>query len=258
MRLDHYANYDCSSLQVKFSTSAPLRPALKADVIDNFPGELVEFYGLTEGGVGTLFIGSIAKQEGKLGSVGPTLPGSLLKIIDEQGNELAAGQTGEIVGRSGNMSDGYHKREVASSAMHWYDNDGLLFYKSGDVGYLDKDGWLFLSDRRKDMIISGGFNVYATDLELVLLQHTDIHEVAVVALASREWGETPLAIVVRESGASSDAKTLRLWANDRLGKTQRISQLVFTEALPKSSIGKVLKRELRDTYAGLADRASEA
>ena len=258
MRLDSYANYDCSSLQVKFCTSAPLRPALKADVIDHFPGELVEFYGLTEGGVGTLFIGSIAKQQDKLGSVGPALPGSCLKIIDEQGNEVATGQPGEIVGRSGNMSDGYHNREVASNAMHWYDSDGLLFYKSGDVGYLDEDGWLFLSDRRKDMIISGGFNIYATDLELILLEHPEIHEAAVVALASREWGETPLAIVVREPGAVSDAKALRLWANDRLGKSQRISQLVFAEELPKSSIGKVLKRELRETYAGLADQAPDA
>ncbi len=253
MRLENYVNYDCSSLQVKFSTSAPLRPALKADVIDNFAGELVEFYGLTEGGVGTMFIGSIAKQHNKLGSVGPTLPGSLLKIIDEVGNELASGQTGEIVGRSGNMSDGYHNREVASSELRWYDSDGLLFYKSGDVGYLDEDGWLFLSDRRKDMIISGGFNVYANDIELVLLEHPDIHEAAVVALASRDWGETPLAIVVREPDASSDAETLRAWGNNRLGKWQRISQLVFTEELPKSSIGKVLKKNLREIYAGLGD-----
>lgn len=258
MRLERYASYDCSSLQVKFSTSAPLRPALKADVIDHFPGELVEFYGLTEGGVGTMFIGSIAKQQNKLGSVGPTLPGSLLKIIDEEGHELATGQTGEIVGRSGTMSDGYHNREAASSELRWYDSDGLLFYKSGDVGYLDEDGWLFLSDRRKDMIISGGFNVYANDIELVLLEHPDVHEAAVVALASRDWGETPLAIVVREPGASSDAKRLTVWANNRLGKSQRISQLVFTEELPKSSIGKVLKRALRETYAGLADQVPDA
>ena len=258
MRLKNFAKYDCSSLQLKFSTSAPLRSALKADIIDNFAGELVEFYGLTEGGVGTLFVGSIAKDQKKLGSVGPALPGSILKIIDEQGNELAEGQTGEIVGRSGNMSDGYHNREAASNEMHWYDSEGLLYYKSGDVGHLDADGWLFLSDRRKDMIISGGFNVYATDLELVLLEHPDIHEAAVVAIPSQEWGETPLAIVVREPAASSDSKTLRAWANNKLGKAQRISQLVFVEELPKSSIGKVLKRELRHTYAGLADQQSES
>ncbi|CAA0111607.1 Long-chain-fatty-acid--CoA ligase FadD13 [Halioglobus japonicus] len=253
MGLDSFGDYDLSSLQVKFSTSAPLRAALKSDVIDNFPGELVEFYGLTEGGVGTLFIGSIARQQSKLGSVGPALPGAVLKIIDEQGRALPVGEIGEIVGRSGSMSDGYLNREEANTEMHWYDTDGLLYYRSGDVGYLDEDGWLYLSDRRKDMIISGGFNVYATDLELVLLEHPEIHEVAVVALPSNAWGETPLAIVVREPGATSDETTLKEWANGKLGKLQRISQLVFADDLPKSSIGKVLKRELRQAYAYLGD-----
>jgi acyl-CoA synthetase (AMP-forming)/AMP-acid ligase II len=257
MHLENFADFDLTSLQVKFSTSAPLRAALKAEVIDRFPGELVEFYGLTEGGVGTLFIGSLARQQDKLGSVGPPVPGCLLKIIDEQGNELTTGETGEIVGRSGTMSEGYLNREAANAEMHWHDRDGVLYYRSGDVGYLDADGWLFLSDRRKDMIISGGFNIYATDLELVLLEHPDIHEVAVVALPSRAWGETPLAIVVRKPGAASDEESLRQWANNRLGKLQRISQLVFIDDLPKSSIGKVLKRELRIMYAGLADASSQ-
>lgn len=252
LRLKNFDSYKLDSLMAKFSTSAPLRAALKADIIARFPGELVEFYGLTEGGVGTLFIGSVAQEQGKLGSVGPAMPGALLKIIDEQGRELPPGQTGEIVGRSGSMSNGYHNRQDATNDMHWYDGDGQLFYKSGDVGYLDEDGWLFLSDRRKDMIISGGFNIYATDIELVLLAHPEIHEAAVVALPSSEWGETPLAVIVTEPGADSDEETLRTWANERLGKSQRISALVFIDDLPKSSIGKILKRELRETYAHLA------
>lgn len=253
MRLQNFAEFDLSSMQAKFCTSAPLRAALKADVIDNFPGELFEFYGLTEGGVGTLFIGSLARAEDKLGSVGPALPGATLKILDDQGNELGAGEAGEIVGRSGNMSNGYHNRDQANNEMHWYDKDGLLFYKSGDVGYLDDEGWLYLSDRKKDMIISGGFNIYATDLELVLIEHPAVHEVAVVALPSRDWGETPLAIVVKEQASDVEEETLRSWANERLGKSQRISQLVFIDELPKSSIGKILKKELRVTYADLAD-----
>ena len=253
MRVANYADYDLSSMQLKFSTSAPLRAALKADIIDNFPGELVEFYGLTEGGVGTMFVGSVARAQDKLGSVGAALPGSILKIIDEQGSELPAGQTGEIVGRSGNMSNGYHKRDKANEEMFWYDNDGLLFYKSGDVGYLDQQGWLYLSDRKKDMIISGGFNIYATDLELVLLAHAQVHEVAIIGLPSSDWGETPLAIVVLEPGNEISEEQLRQWANEKLGKAQRISQLVFAADLPKSSIGKVLKKELRQTYASLSD-----
>lgn len=253
MRLPNYAQYDLQSLHVKFCTSAPLRAALKADIIDNFPGELIEFYGLTEGGVGTMFIGSVAREQDKLGSVGIPLSGSTLKILDETGQELNTGMVGEIVGRSGNMSNGYHNREQANLEMHWYDKDGLLYYKSGDVGYLDDDGWLFLSDRRKDMIISGGFNIYATDLELVLLEHPLVHEAAVVSLPSSDWGETPLAIIVKEQTGSIDEETLRSWANEKLGKLQRISKLVFIDDLPKSSIGKVLKKELRANYAQLAN-----
>ncbi|MEH6589592.1 MAG: AMP-binding protein [Halioglobus sp.] len=252
MNLKNFARYDLSSLQMVFCTSAPLRSALKKQIIENLPGELIEFYGLTEGGVGTLFIGSIAYEQGKLGSVGPPIPGSTLKTIDEKGNELGHGQTGEIVGRSGSMSDGYLNRDDANAEMFWYDADGTLFYRSGDVGYLDVDGWLYLSDRKKDMIISGGFNIYATDIELVVLEHSAVHEVAVVALPSREWGETPLAIVVLEEGVTESEEALRSWANERLGKAQRISQLVFIDELPKSSIGKVLKRQLRETYAELA------
>jgi len=253
MGLPDFGDFDLHSLQIKFSTSAPLRAGLKAKVIDDFPGELVEFYGLTEGGVSTVFVGSVAKEQGKLGSVGPAAIGSSLKIIDEQGNELGAGEIGEIVGRSANMSSGYHNRDDASKEMHWYDDLEQLFYRSGDVGYLDEDGWLFLSDRRKDMIISGGFNIYATDLEIVMLEHPEVHEVAVVALPSREWGETPLAIIVTQPNSQIQEEALRLWANERLGKAQRISALVFIDDLPKSSIGKVLKRELRQQFAHLGN-----
>jgi len=253
MRLDNYSDFDLSSLQVKFSTSAPLRAALKADIIDRFPGELLEFYGLTEGGVSCMFVGSVARELDKLGSVGPPSRGCILKIIDEAGNECGAGEIGEIVGRSASMSNGYLNREQANRDMHWYDRDGLLYYKSGDAGYLDGDGWLFLSDRRKDMIISGGFNIYATDLELVLLEHEDVHEVAVVALPSRDWGETPLAIIVREAGSLTDEESLRIWANTKLGKLQRIGQVVYIDELPKSSIGKILKKDLRLHFATLAD-----
>jgi long-chain acyl-CoA synthetase len=253
MRLANYSDFDLSSIQVTFSTSAPLRSALKADIIDRFPGELLEFYGLTEGGVSCMLIGSVALELDKLGSVGTPSRGCILKIIDEAGNECSAGEIGEIVGRSGSMSNGYLNHEGANRDMHWYDSDELLYYKSGDAGYLDADGWLFLSDRRKDMIISGGFNIYATDLELVLLEHEDVHEVAVVALPSRNWGETPLAIIVGEAGISIDEERLRIWANSKLGKLQRISQLVYVDELPKSSIGKILKKELRERFAVLAD-----
>ncbi|MBW1688118.1 MAG: 4-coumarate--CoA ligase, partial [Deltaproteobacteria bacterium] len=105
-----------------------------------------------------------------------------------------------------------------------------------------------LGDRTKDVIISGGFNIYATDLEIVLLDHEAVHEAAVIGIPSQQWGETPLALVVLEDADDVDAETLRRWANQRLGKGQRIAELELREKLPKSDIGKVLKRELRTPY----------
>jgi acyl-CoA synthetase (AMP-forming)/AMP-acid ligase II len=101
-------------------------------------------------------------------------------------------------------------------------------------------------DRKKDMIISGGFNIYPSDLEAVLAKHDDVVEAAVVAMPSEEWGETPVAFVVLKPGAAVDATALKAWTNSRVGKTQRLADVVIVDTLPRSAIGKVLKRELRD------------
>jgi acyl-CoA synthetase (AMP-forming)/AMP-acid ligase II len=245
MRLPDYDDFDRSSMKYKFSTSAPLREELKRQIVERFEGELVEFYGLTEGGIScTLFANHFPD---KLASVGVPSGGEI-RIIDEQGKELPPGRVGEIVGRNSAMMRGYVNREEATDEMLWYDEEGNLFFKTGDVGYFDDDGFLFLSDRKKDVIISGGFNVYATDLEVVLGTHEAVREVAVIGIPSDQWGETPLALVVLEPGADVDAEALRLWANERLGKGQRIAELEFRRELPKSDIGKVLKRELRSPY----------
>ena len=114
------------------------------------------------------------------------------------------------------------------------------------MGRLDADGFLHLLDRKKDMIITGGFNVYAADLEAVLRAHPAVADVAVIAVPSADWGETPLALVVAET--PTDAEDLRQWANARLGKLQRISAVEFRADLPRSEIGKILKRDLRAPY----------
>ena len=247
LRVHDYDDFDRSSMQFKFSTSAPLREKLKRELVERFEGELVEFYGLTEGGVTcTLFA---SRFPDKLASVGRPAGGEL-RIIDEEGNELPAGRTGEIVGRGYNMMRGYVNREDATDELLWRDRQGNLFFKTGDVGRLDEDGFLFLRDRKKDVIISGGFNIYATDLEDVLLGHEAVHEAAVIGVPSQRWGETPLALVVLEEGFDLDAETLRSWANQRLGKGQQIAALEIRQELPKSEIGKVLKRDLRSPYWG--------
>jgi long-chain acyl-CoA synthetase len=129
-------------------------------------------------------------------------------------------------------------------AAEWHDPSGKRFIRTGDIGRFDEDGFLVLVDRKKDMIISGGFNIYPSDLEAVLAQHPAVAEVAVVGVPSERWGETPVAFVV---GNTSEEELLK-WANQRLGKTQRLAAVRVVDALPRSAIGKVLKRELRQRF----------
>ncbi|MEH6494107.1 MAG: 4-coumarate--CoA ligase, partial [Pseudomonas marincola] len=124
-----------------------------------------------------------------------------------------------------------------------------------DMGRLDEDGFLYLLDRKKDMILSGGFNIYAADIETELLKHPAVSDVAVIAIPSEEWGETPLGLIVLEKDVFNTEEEIKDWVNSRLGKTQRVSAIVVREDLPRSTIGKVLKRELRDEY--LSQNASK-
>lgn len=244
MAREDFDSYDLSSFQMKFSTSAPFSPALKQDVLKRWPGGLVEYYGMTEGGGACVLAAHLFPD--KLHTVGMPAPGHDIRVIDEDGKELPRGEVGEVVGRSDIMMSGYHNRKDQTDAAIWISPEGLRFIRTGDVGRFDADGFLELMDRKKDMIISGGFNVYPSDLEAVLRQHPDVADAAVVGVPSAEWGETPVAFVV-SSGA--DGETLRAFANERLGKTQRISAVELVDELPRSHIGKILKRELRDAYA---------
>ena len=246
MKHEAFENYDLDSYQLKLSTSAPLREDLKRDIAARWPGKMVEIYGMTEGGVGTVL--SVTEFPDKLASVGKAGLGAEIRIISEEGEQLPQGEIGEIVGRSTAMMNGYHNRQDLTDDMIWMSPEGERFFKSGDMGRLDEDGFLFLLDRKKDMILSGGFNIYAADIEAELIKHPSVDDVAVIAIPSEEWGETPLGLVVLEKGAEETADQIRDWVNERLGKTQRVSEIVFRDELPRSTIGKILKRELRDEY----------
>ena len=251
MASPRFADFDLSSFRMKFCTSAPFAAALKADVLARWPGGLVEFYGMTEGG-GTCILAAHEHPD-KLHTVGQPAEAHDIRLIDEHGRELPKGATGEVVGHSAGMMAGYHGQPERTAEAEWFDATGKRFIRTGDVGRFDDDGFLTLVDRRKDMIISGGFNLYPSDLEAVLRQHPAVAEAAVAGVPSERWGETPAAWVVLRTGSTIDAETLRAWANERLGKTQRIAHLALVEELPRSPIGKVLKRELRDRFiAGAA------
>ncbi|MFZ5727526.1 MAG: class I adenylate-forming enzyme family protein [Pseudomonadota bacterium] len=246
MALEDFDRFDLSSFVMKYCTSAPFPAALKADVLKRWPGGLVEIYGMTEGGAA--FILEAHQFPDKLHTVGKPAPGHIAKVIDEEGKELPPGSVGEIVGRSPAMMTGYNNRPDATKAMHWYDSEGNLFYRHGDIGRIDEDGFLTLMDRAKDMIISGGFNIFPSDLEAILLADERVVEAAVVGMPSEEWGETPVAFVVLKPGA--DAESVRETCNAKVGKTQRLSAIRQVDELPRSPIGKVLKRELRDAHGG--------
>ncbi len=248
MAIPGFGRYDLSSFRMKFCTSAPFSPALKADILKRWPGGLVEYYGMTEGG-GTCILAAHEHPD-KLHTVGRPAPGHDIRLIDEQGCEVAPGEAGEVVGHSGAMMSGYHDQPQKTAEAEWYDATGKRFIRTGDIGRFDEDGFLILMDRKKDMIISGGFNIYPSDLEAVLRGHEAVAEVAVVGVPSERWGETPVAFVVLKPGAALAAEELRTWANARLGKTQRLAALEVVAALPRSAIGKVLKRELREAYRG--------
>ena len=242
--------HDLKSFHMKFCTSAPFDAALKADVLKRWPGGLVEFYGMTEGGGSCIL--NAHEHPDKLHTVGQPAEGSEIVLIDEQGRDVPPGEPGEVVGRSAGMMIGYHGQPEKTREAEWYDAQGGRWIRTGDIGRFDEDGFLILFDRRKDMIISGGFNIYPSDLEGVLRQHAAVADVAVVGVPSEQWGETPVAYVVRRPGDDTSEDALLQWANAQVGKTQRLNSLHLIDELPRSAIGKVLKRELRERH--VADR----
>jgi acyl-CoA synthetase (AMP-forming)/AMP-acid ligase II len=246
MEVPDFDRFDLKSMRVKFSTSAPLRADVKADVLARFPGKLVEYYGSTEGGGVTVLVAD--EHPDKLHTVGKLAPGNDIRLIDADGHEVPPGQVGEICGRGPTMMAGYYGRDDLTRDFIWHNAAGEVYFRSGDMGHFDEDGFLILSDRKKDMIISGGMNIYANDLELVLLADPDVTDAAVIGVPSEAWGETPYGLIVLRQGTTRSLEDIRTAANDRLGKSQRLSGLEARDALPRSTIGKILKRELRAPF----------
>lgn len=245
MAVEDFERYDLSSFRLKTCTSAPFAADLKADVVRRWPGVLLEIYGMTEGG-GTCLLHANMHPD-KLHTVGQPAPGNDIRLIDEAGKELPIGEIGEVVGRSGVMMAGYHGRPDASDEALWFDAEGNRYIRHGDLARFDEDGFLTLLGRSKDMIISGGFNIYPPDIEAVAINHPDIAEVAVIGVPSADWGETPHAFYVTKAGTLAPVDFIA-WVNVRVGKTQRLSSAEQIDGLPRSTIGKVLKRELREQF----------
>lgn len=230
-----------ASLEMLHNVGAPLLLEHKKKINEYLPGRFYELYGLTEG-----FMTILDKYDAvrKVGSVGVPPPFMEMRILNDSGEECAPGEIGEICGKSPLLMAGYHKRpDLTEKAII----DGWLH--TGDAGYVDEDGYLFLVDRIKDMIITGGVNVYPKDIEEIIIQHPAVNEVAVFGAADDKWGETPVAAVVLGEGRTLAVSELIEWTNSRVdAKFQRISDVLILDAFPRNVAGKTLKREMREQY----------
>lgn len=239
------ASYDLSSLKAVMSCGSPLHADLRKKLFEQLGPVVIELFGLTEGVITTL---EPEEAEGRMASAGKPLVGTDIKIIDDNGNEAPPGISGEVVACGRIVMPGYLGRDEATKEAIWTDENGKNWLRTGDIGKLDKEGYLYIVDRKKDMILSGGQNIYPQDIEAVLVSHTSINEVAVIGAKSATWGETPLAVVVPENGSLVDVGDIRAWANTKLGKQQRLSGVVVTKELPRNPNGKILKKDLREIY----------
>lgn len=237
--------YDTSSLESIGSGSAPLPVALIHAFKQKFNADVLEGYGLSEAAP----VVTAHTKDGiiKPGSVGIPIPGVEIKIVDDDGKELPRGEVGELIVRGDNVTPGYFQNEEESKRVL---KDGWLF--TGDMARMDEDGYLFIVDRKKDLIIRGGFNLYPRDVEEILSTHEGVSEVAVVGIPDERMGEEMVACVVKKPGSAVTETELIQFCQQRLAKHKTPRKVFFLEQLPRNGVGKILKTHLRQTAAEAA------
>jgi long-chain acyl-CoA synthetase len=213
--------------------------------------QVVQGYGLTETAPILTFLEHRHHRDAlegnrpeRLASAGTPLPAVEVRIADDQGKPLPAGQAGEVLVRGPNVSPGYYNLPDINAATF---RDG--WFATGDVGRVDEDGFLYLLDRKKDVIVTGGENVYSSEVEAALYRHPGVVEAAVIGVPDQLFGETVFAAVVARPGTGVDAESLAKHCRTLIGGYKVPRRFAFVDALPKSAVGKVLKGELRRTYA---------
>jgi len=230
--------YDTSSLKTVVLSAAPVPTELKRAFAERFQCEVVEAYGQTEASPAIAV--ERRGEEKRPGSCGKALDGVEVAILDDAGNEVPMETVGEVCAKGpGIMSGYYHLPEATRDTL----KGGWLH--TGDMGYMDPDGYLYVTDRKKDLVIRGGFNVYPRDVEEVLFAHPAVAEAAVVGRPDPVMGEEIVAFVVLAPAAEMAEEDLLAFCRERLAKYKAPKEIHFVAALPKSPIGKVLKKELR-------------
>ncbi len=237
--LETRKKYDASTLRAVFSGGAPLPVPVATAFMDAFGDVLFNFYGATETGLVTL--AKPADLRAAPGTIGKALPGNDIRLLGDDGREVHAGEVGELYVKNKMLVAGYHNDDAATEQSMI---DG--FFSVGDLARRDASGHFFIEGRKRDMVISGGVNVYPAEVEGVLEQHPDVAEVAVIGVPDNEWGERVRAFIVKKSGSTLDEGMLKVFARERLAGPKVPRDYVFMERLPRNPTGKVLKRELRE------------
>ena len=242
-----FDRYDLSSLElISYGAAASTQSQLDQAMSHFRTVRFVQAYGMTETNVLTVLDGDDHRSGGaRLRSVGRPTPAVELRVVDADGQSLAPGQMGEVVTRGDFVMAGYwNKPEATAAAIR----DGWLH--TGDAGYLDEDGYLYIADRLKDMIITGGENVYSAEVENALASHPAVAASAVIGVPDEQWGERVHAIVVLRPGHSASAEELRIHAKTLIAGYKAPRSVEFVDALPLSATGKILKRDLRAARTG--------
>ena len=262
MLLDHHglAAADLSSLQCLWYGAAPMSESRLEEALEKIGPVMGQLFGQSEA---PMMISTLAPQDHfhgdgslareRLSSAGRPTPLTLVAIMDDEGHLLGPGQRGEIVARGPLVMAGYYKNPQASqeAARHGW-------HHTGDIGYLDDDNYLFIVDRAKDMIITGGFNVYSAEVEQVLLAHPAVQDCAVIGLPDEKWGERVTAVVQLRPGQTVTQDDLRSFVKERLGSVKAPKQVEVWPDLPRSKVGKVLKTEVKSQLRADADRRTPA
>jgi acyl-CoA synthetase (AMP-forming)/AMP-acid ligase II len=237
---------DFSRLKYMLYGASPIPAALLKECIEVFGCGFVQMYGMTETTGTIVALAPEDHVEGleRMRSAGKALPGVELAILDANGNRLPPGEVGEIATRSGSNMVGYWNLPEATART--LDHEGWL--RTGDAGYIDKDGYLYIHDRIKDMIISGGENIYPAEVESAICDHPDVAEAAVVGVPDETWGEAVKAIVVMKQGKQATASDIINFTRERIAGFKTPKTVDFIDALPRNASGKILRRHLRDPY----------
>jgi acyl-CoA synthetase (AMP-forming)/AMP-acid ligase II len=246
---------DLSSLESIFYAAAPMSPGKLKQLLEKFGNIFVQIYAATEHPAFSMSLSKAdhiinsPEDEKRLAAVGKITPGVEVLLMDDDGVPVARGEIGEMWMRSRSIIQGYYNQPEKTAEEF---TDG--WWKSGDMARMDNEGLLYIVDRKKDMIISGGFNVYATEVEAAINAHDAIFMSAVVGIPHEEWGEAVHAEVVLREGASIDEAELIASLKTQLGSYKTPKSITFVDQLPISAVGKVLRKDVRQKYWKGSDR----